>query len=495
MPDEQEPIIDGWTRSPLTGVVSRSVGTWGNRTRVFQKRAGGPFYSSVYLFDGRRQVRSLGTGDPAEAMRRVVSQMGTQCVSNGHEPRDENGYEELPRVTLGRLWERYCRECETFRDTDTTHQSDSASRAAILIAYFGEAYDVERLTRDAQRRYERARTAGGLRYRHERRVVRSGRVRTETVLHVSQPTRARSAEADLVLLHAMLNWATTFRGPNATCWLRANPLKGIERRPEKNPRRPVTCRERFEGTRRAIQARIVGAPEGSVDRLRWTRLELALVLAEATGRRIGAIRQLRWEDIDYATPAISWRADADKIGVLWTIDLAAPLVAELRHFQARLCGVGGWVFPSVRFPEQPTDRWGMVKWLLEAERDAGVPKLIGGVWHPYRRKWAMERKHWPLRDVAAVGGWKSVRSLVECYGQADRETMRAVVNEPRKLLSRDLQPSQRATREPWSPPSGRCRKQGPRRTPVSCRRCPAAKDPQVLELGAVQARESSTPSR
>ena len=93
-------------------------------------------------------------------------------------------------------------------------------------------------------------------------------------------------------------------------------------------------------------------------------------------------------------------------GILWTIDLATPLVAELRHFQVRLRGVGGWVFPATRFPDQPTDRWAMVKCLLQAERDAGLPKLVGGVWHPYRRKWAMERKHWPMRDVAAVGDRK-----------------------------------------------------------------------------------------
>jgi hypothetical protein len=147
-------------------------------------------------------------------------------------------------VTLRRLWERYRGECETFRDTDQTHHADTAMRAAILIAYFGAEYDIERSSKGAQRRYERARAAGGLRYRHERRVVRFGRVQTETLLHVSQPTRARSAEADLVLLHAMLNWATTVRGVNATGdarWLQENPLKGVERRPEKNPRPPVTC--------------------------------------------------------------------------------------------------------------------------------------------------------------------------------------------------------------------------------------------------------------
>jgi integrase len=144
----------------------------------------------------------------------------------------------------------------------------------------------------------------------------------------------------------------------------------------------VTCRERFDATRRAIEARSALAPDGSAERFKWLRLELALVLAESTGRRIGAIRRLRWEDIDYSMSAITWRADADKMGVVWTIDLSTALVAELRRFQARLGAVGGWVFPAARLPDQPADRWAIVKCLLQAERDAGLPKLIGGVWHP-----------------------------------------------------------------------------------------------------------------
>ena len=58
------------------------------------------------------------------------------------------------------------------------------------------------------------------------------------------------------------------------------------------------------------------------------------------------------------------------------------------------------------------------------------------------------------REALALGGWKSIRSRVECYAQFDRETMRAVVNEPRKLFATDLEPSQLATREAWSPPRG-----------------------------------------
>jgi hypothetical protein len=42
--------------------------------------------------------------------------------------------------------------------------------------------------------------------------------------------------------------------------------------------------------------------------------------------------------------------------------------------------------------------------LTEAEAHAGLQPLRGGSWHPYRRKWATERKHLPLVDVAGLGG-------------------------------------------------------------------------------------------
>jgi hypothetical protein len=90
MPEDQqdqdtgaEAMARGWTRSPLTGILSCSVGPWGERQRLFQKRVGGPFYCSAYLTDGRRQVRSLGTADPIEALRvisrRLVHSMDRAC--------------------------------------------------------------------------------------------------------------------------------------------------------------------------------------------------------------------------------------------------------------------------------------------------------------------------------------------------------------------------------------------------------------------------------
>jgi hypothetical protein len=34
-------------------------------------------------------------------------------------------------------------------------------------------------------------------------------------------------------------------------------------------------------------------------------------------------------------------------------------------------------------------------WLRDAENKAKLPKLNGGLWHPYRRAWATSRKHLP----------------------------------------------------------------------------------------------------
>jgi hypothetical protein len=100
-------------------------------------------------------------------------------------------------------------------------------------------------------------------------------------------------------------------------------------------------------------------------------------------------------------------------------------------------GIGAaLVFPSPSDPSQPVSKDLASEWLLEAERLAGLPKLKGGVWHPYRRKWATARKHLPLADVAAAGGWKSKETLLRCYQQPDEATMLSVVMSGLELRER-----------------------------------------------------------
>jgi hypothetical protein len=66
-------------------------------------------------------------------------------------------------------------------------------------------------------------------------------------------------------------------------------------------------------------------------------------------------------------------------------------------------------------------------WVRRAERLAELGLLPGGAWHPFRRRWATERKHLSPTDVAAVGGWIDITTLRKCYQMADEATMEAVV--------------------------------------------------------------------
>lgn len=79
-------------------------------------------------------------------------------------------------------------------------------------------------------------------------------------------------------------------------------------------------------------------------------------------------------------------------------------------------------------PESSIRHDTMGRWLMRAEKLAGVPKLRGGRWHPYRRLWATERKDLPDADVAAAGGWRSTEALKLSYQKADPDTMLRVMN-------------------------------------------------------------------
>ena len=171
-----------------------------------------------------------------------------------------------------------------------------------------------------------------------------------------------------------------------------------------------------------------------------------LALARYTGRRESAICQLRASDIlrdstavrlaladlgmdesqaDYwSNGAIRWRAAADKQGFETLAPLSKRARDELDRYLLESPRVGeAWLFPSPRGDSKPSRRDVAARWLIKAEVLAELPKLRGGVWHPYRRLWATERKHLPDLDVAAAGGWRDTRALKLSYQQADPATM------------------------------------------------------------------------
>ena len=98
------------------------------------------------------------------------------------------------------------------------------------------------------------------------------------------------------------------------------------------------------------------------------------------------------------------------------------------------------MFPAAKDPATAMDRHLFDQWLAVAECEAGLEKLEGSLWHAYRRKWASERKHHPLVDVAGAGGWKDHATLLERYQAPDERTLLAVMSEPVKR--RDVNPQQ-----------------------------------------------------
>ena len=150
--------------------------------------------------------------------------------------------------------------------------------------------------------------------------------------------------------------------------------------------------------------------------------------------------QLQYEDLkldEKPFGTIRWRADADKTGRETSVPIAEAVRRAIDRVLAERPGVGAaYLFPSPIDPQRPVRRELAADWLQRAEKLAGVPRLKGGQWHAYRRKWATERKHLPDVDVAAAGGWSELSSLKRAYQCTDAETMLRVVLEAGELRER-----------------------------------------------------------
>jgi len=118
--------------------------------------------------------------------------------------------------------------------------------------------------------------------------------------------------------------------------------------------------------------------------------------------------------------------------------MPAAFFEDVKRYQRQFGAVGGYVFAAPNAEDGIMDRHLFDKWLSVAETKAELPKLDGSLLHAYRRKWAIERKHLPLKDVAAAGGWKDVNTLLEIFQQADEESVLAVMGETRKLREREV---------------------------------------------------------
>ena len=395
-----------------SGCWSLSLGVRGLKVRVEQRKPDGTFYRVYRIPGGKQSYASLQTTDRVEA-RRLATEF-IRAVEQGRKPAAEP-------LTLERLWNLYQQEAPGYRQNIDRTRKQKKAEMALLLAGLGAAKRVDHLTRNDVERYIGMRRTG--------RGWPDGRS--------TNPVRARTIQGEVKLLLVLIHWALSERQPDGSWLLESDPLRGIKLPREENPNRPVATYDRFLKLRAAAQELAASAPQER-GRERWKRFELALVLIEATGGRIGAIRGLRWKDINFDSPEITFRAEFDKRGRDRVVPIPDALAKELWDFKVKLWSVGnGWLFPCAE-KDAPWPREIFGELYDRAERHANVPHVKGGRFHAFRRKWATERKHMPLVDVMAAGGWRDPGTVYTSYQHATTDGMLEVMSTPVKLRDRKV---------------------------------------------------------
>jgi integrase len=324
-------------------------------------------------------------------------------------------------LTVAQLHAAYVRECGAL--LSPTRKKEVEKAFDLFRRHVGADFAVADLGPHQSHTYVAARQAGTL-------ATTRGR-------HRKQKVRAATIAKELGVLHAALNWAATYRR-NRRPLIAGNPLRGVPLPSDPNPARPVATRERYE--------KLVEQADG-LDASGAFRTMLNV--AWYTGRRLGSIVALRASDV-LLTPgqvrqalaaagreeylatewpaAIRWAAESDKEGVEWIVPIPPALVALLGDYIRARGMVGGAVlFHAQRDPSKPVSKETAYYWITQAEKRAGMPHQRRGGWHALRRAWATMRKHMPLQDVMAAGGWRDPASLQRAYQHADATTVRAVM--------------------------------------------------------------------
>jgi len=374
---------------------SRTVGARrGNRVRVYERQPGGNLYAAVYDPERRAYNQaSLGHRDKESALRDAAELVRLREI--GEDP-------IVGPLVLGTLVARYLAESTTTRDGSlkTEHYRKGCARyGAYLIEFFGADTPVKELMPSRMMEYARAR--------------RSGKVSGRQV-------NATAVQQDIKLLKSMMTWATMVLDDGRPL-LDRNPLLGFSVPREPNPRRPVMEADTAEKLM-AVAERVSPL------------MPLLLTLMDTTGRRLGSVVNLRWDDFDFEKKTITWRAEHDKKRKDWVAPMPKKAEQALLEFRAEHPSIGSaLVFPMKKDPSRSIGRHLAADWLKRAFRYAKLERPKGALWHTFRRKFATERKFHPLKDVAEAGGWKDVGTLLTCYQMADEETTRNVIDNPRPL--------------------------------------------------------------
>ncbi len=351
-----------------------------NRVRAFEDARSGLLYLELRSEGSKRRI-ALGHRD-REAARRKAEEVALKLRAGDTLVRHE--------VTLAELFDNYLREVTPTKSKGKQLHDKRVAELALEI--LGANRPVAQLThRDAARFVQERRRRGDLRGGERKR----------------KPVGERIVGYDLTWIVSVFNWGA--RGG----LLERNPFLGFRTPRNRSPRRPVITEEQY-------QSLLAVAP--AVDPL----CRFLLMLVHETGHRIGAVRHLRWSDVDLKNPQprINWRAEVDKIRHEHSTPLSAIAVTELQLARKSRRAIGDcWLFPSPTDPTQPVSRHLVRDWWERMQKAAKLAGERGRGWHSLRRKFATELKNAPLRDLQALGGWKDPMTIVKCYQKPDDVTM------------------------------------------------------------------------
>ncbi|MDE2679517.1 MAG: site-specific integrase [Gemmatimonadota bacterium] len=364
---------------------SYSAGEWGrNRVRVFPDPKTG-MIQVEWREDGRRLCRSLKHRDWARAKQQADElAAGFLDIRGSTEPEPEP-------LTLGTLFDIYGEEVTPAKAERSRRYDRTAMK--MFLRFFGKDRKPGTLSRRDWDRFIRARRSG--------EVGPSGR-----------PVSDRTIECDLNLLMAVLNWAARSRDEEGALLLERNPLRGLRTPKEKNPTRVLLTDAEY----RALL--------GASAEMDW-RFRTALVIAHETGHRIGAIRKLRWSDIDTRNRTIRWRGEHEKTGYDHRTPVTEETLAVLDEARRRNPAVGDVpLLPAPKDPSVSVSRFLVRDWWRKAEALAGLEPKRGRGWHSLRRKFASDFMSQPLKVVCELGGWKTAQTVLQCYQQADEDRLR-----------------------------------------------------------------------
>jgi integrase len=404
----------GWTKT---------ITEHGQTVRLFER--GGVIYRSVKLSRvtsasgkprTRQDVRSLKHSDRSRAEAQAKALCKALATAQ------LTGYTAGADLTLEQVRDLYLHERKSL--LTVARQGHIRKSFRLLVRHLGDGFKVADLGPHQMETYTAARQSGAL-------VSTNGR-------HIRQRVRAATVAKEIGALHAVLNWAATFRRDGKPL-ITANPLRGVALPSEPNPIRPVATRERFD--------KLLEQADG-IDAT--GRFRTMLQVAWFTGRRLGSIVALRACDlhltreqvqraladagmdehlVEHWPAAVTWSAEADKEGAAWIVPIPEQFRAALAAYLKERAVVGtALLFPAERAADKPVSKETSYYWFHRAETLAKLPRQTRGGWHTLRRAWATARKHMPLQDVMAAGGWRDATSLQRAYQQADPATVRAVMD-------------------------------------------------------------------